>query len=233
MIPNDHLHAFVENPSRTNRDRLIEAFHYLCRRGAQKFVRPGTDRADLAQVAAIGLIKAVNSFDPSMKTPFEAYAWMLIVGELMHYVRDHERLVRLPRSLKILERRYLATVESLESRSGRRATSQEIATELDIALPVVDELRALRGARDIVSLEDAGELLGSDLLDHGRRLSVEERLTLRVAVSELGERERTIVLGLFATGLSQTELARRLGLSQSHVSKLMKRALGKLHAAVA
>lgn len=233
MTPKGALERYIAAPTQDHRDAVVIAYQYLCRRGAQKFLRPGNDRSDLAQVAAIGLIKAVATFEPLMQTPFEAYAWMLIVGELMHYVRDHERLVRLPRSLRALELRYTTTVEKLESRSGRRVTNKEIAAELSIGLPVIDELRAIRGGRNIVSLDDEDAVLAGDVANAGRRLSIDEQLALRLAVGALCERERTIVLGLFATGLSQTELGERLGLSQSHISKLMKKALHKLYRAVA
>ena len=69
-------------------DGLVASFHHLCKRGAHKFWRSGLERNDLEQVAAIGLIKAARRYDPTMPTPFEAYAWLMIVGELMHHVRD-------------------------------------------------------------------------------------------------------------------------------------------------
>ena len=79
------------------RERLVAQYWYLCRRAARRFMRRGLDRADLEQTGAIGLIKAVDRFDPEQRAPFEAYAWLLVVGELMHYVRDSERVLRAPR----------------------------------------------------------------------------------------------------------------------------------------
>ncbi len=84
------------------RNAVVDAHRYLCSRGARKFKRAHNDRADLEQVAAVGLIKAATNYRADMQTPFQAYAWIMIVGELMHYVRDHERMVRAPRALVAL-----------------------------------------------------------------------------------------------------------------------------------
>ena len=73
------------------RERMIVSYHYLCKRGARKFLRPDLERGDLEQVAAIGLIKACDRYDGSLPTPFEAYAWSIITGELMNHLRAHKR----------------------------------------------------------------------------------------------------------------------------------------------
>ena len=88
------------------RERLVAEYRYLCRRAARRFMRRGLDRADLEQVGAIGLLKAVDRYDPAHRAPFEAYAWLLIAGELMHYVRDCERVLRAPRGVRELARRW-------------------------------------------------------------------------------------------------------------------------------
>ncbi|GAC1416176.1 MAG: hypothetical protein NVSMB5_06170 [Candidatus Velthaea sp.] len=233
MNNDPHVLAYAENRSVARREAVLAAYHYLCLRGAKKFVRPGTDRADLVQVAAIGLIKAVDNFDAHMKTPFEAYAWILIVGELMHFVRDHERSVRIPRSLRTLERRFLLACETLTAKLQRAPSTAEIAADMAIPETLVDELRLVRTGGNIISIE---EQTGSPIGEFEARTSgpsVDDRLALMSAISALGERERTIVLGTFASGLSQAALGRRLGLSQSQISKLIKKALEKIHRAVA
>jgi RNA polymerase sigma factor (sigma-70 family) len=75
----------------SERERMIVAYHYLCKRGARKFLRPDVERGDLEQVAAIALIKACDRYDGSLPTPFEAYAWISIVGEIMNHLRAHKR----------------------------------------------------------------------------------------------------------------------------------------------
>ena len=90
-------------------------------------MRRGLDRADLEQVGAIGLIKAADRYDPSQTAPFEAYAWILIVGELMHYVRDSERFLRAPRGVRDLERRWTAAERELWGVLGREPTESDVA----------------------------------------------------------------------------------------------------------
>ena len=223
---------FLADRSRLNRDAVIAAHMYLCKRGARKFRRPESDPADLEQVAAIGLLKATDAYVAERTTPFEAYAWIVMVGELMHYVRDFEHTIRIPRWLRSLDRRYVSTWESLAAQQHAEPTPRQIAQRLDVTLDVVEQLQALRRSQVAES-----RLHGSSRFDGmaaaSRGISLEERLTLIAAVEELSERERVIVLGTFGAGLSQMEVAQRLGLSQSQVSKLLARALGKLSQKVA
>ena len=216
-----------------DRDALVVAYWYLCIRGARKFYRAGIDRADLAQVGAIGLLKAVEQYDHSMRTPFEAYAWLLIVGELMHHVRDHERIVRVPRRLRALEKRYAAAAEVLSMRLGRTPLRAEIAAELGLDTRTVDEIRVLRRGGPVVSIEACTGAPNGELAAAVMSVGIDERLSLRAALDDLAERERVAVLGSFAAGLSQAQLGERLGISQSQVSKLIKKALSKMHQQVA
>jgi RNA polymerase sigma-B factor len=233
MTPHAALAAYLAGRTPANRDRLVTAYWYLCLRGAKKFWRTGIDRADLAQVGAIGLLKAVHQFDAELRTPFEAYAWLLVVGELMHYVRDHERIVRIPRALRALEKRYALVTHLLSSRLGRTPTPAEIGAELGVEPAIVDELRLLRHGCNVVSLEAYTGSPTGELASIAAPMGVDERLSLHTAIDELAERERVAVLGSFAAGLSQAQLGQRLGISQSQVSKVIKRALDKLHAQVA
>jgi RNA polymerase sigma factor (sigma-70 family) len=233
MTPQAALVAYFAERTQENRDRLIAAYWYLCLRGAKKFGRSGVDRADLAQVGAIGLLKAVRGYNARLSTPFEAYAWLLVVGELMHYVRDHERIVRIPRTLRALEKRYSLVTAMLSSQLGREPTPAEIAAELQVDGAAVDELRLLRRGGAVVSLEAYTGSPTGELAAQPAALGIDERLSLRTAIDELGERERFAVLGSFAAGLSQAQLGQRLGLSQSQVSKVIKKALDKLHQKVA
>lgn len=216
------------------RNDVVDAYRHLCSRGARKFKRARNDRADLEQVAAIGLIKAAANYRTEMETPFHAYAWIMIVGELMHYTRDLERLVRLPRSLYELERRYADAWDAFVASYQREPTVAELGAVLGVDAEVVVELRSVRNV-DVVTFGDpssGGEPIEA-LPEAAIGLGIEERIALTLALDELGERERTIVLGTYGAGLTQNELARRLGLSQSHISKLLSRALDKLGRRVA
>ena len=156
----------------------------------------------------------------------------MIVGELMHYVRDRERAIRIPRWLRSLDRRYVAAWESLAARHGAEPTAQQLARALEVAIEVIEQLQALRRVQSTDSAMHGGSRFEA-IAEPARGISLDERLTLSIAVEQLNERERTIVLGTFGAGLSQSEVARLLNLSQSQVSKLLARALGKLSQKVA
>lgn len=208
------------------RDRYVREYRYLCGRGARKFYRNGLDRADLEQVAAIGLIKACDRFDASLGTPFEAFAWVFVVGELMHHVRDHERMVRPPRRLKQLERRYQDAHEELVRELGCEPTRAQLRERLGIAGADLDEVtryreRAVPDSLHAVSARElAGHSYGID--DH------ENALVMETALTRLTELERTIVLAVYERGYSQVEVAERLGYSRRHISRLHRAALQKL-----
>jgi len=203
MTPETTLATYLDARTPRNRDELVAAHWYLCVRGAKKFHRAGVDRADLTQVGAIGLLKAVDHYDPQLRTPFEAYAWLLIVGELMHYVRDHERLIRIPRRLRALERRFALVSEMLAVRFGRTPTPTELAAELCIDIAVVDEIRLIRRGGAVVSLEAYTGSPTGELAAGISSVGIDDRLSLRTAIDDLAERERLAVLGSFAAGLSQ------------------------------
>lgn len=226
------IDRYLAERSRANRDAVIASHMYLCKRGARKFRRSYSDPADLEQVAAMGLVKATDSYRAERTTPFEPYAWIVMVGELMHYVRDSEHAVRLPRWLRALDRRYVATWEILAARQHAEPTPHQLADALDVGLDVIEQLQTLRRGTS----SDA-DVRGGSRFDAiaapARGISLDDRLTLRVAVEQLDERERVIVLGTYGAGLSQAEVAHMLGLSQSQISKLLARALGKLSEQVA
>ncbi|MBV9409878.1 MAG: sigma-70 family RNA polymerase sigma factor [Candidatus Eremiobacteraeota bacterium] len=223
-------------PTVERRNDVVDAYRDLCTRGARKFKRAHNDRADLEQVAALGLIKAVERYRPEMQTPFQAYAWIVIVGELMHYVRDFERLVRAPRALLALERPYIRAWDAFITAYQREPTTAELAAVLGEFRETIVELRSFRRVEHI-SLPEPESADGPErvdlLADVTVGIALEERVALILALEELGERERTVVLGTFAAGLTQAEIGARLGVSQSHVSKLLAKALGKLGRRVA
>jgi RNA polymerase sigma-B factor len=197
------------------RDHAIVAYRYLCRRGARKFLRPGLERCDLEQVAAIGLIKAYDRYDTSLKTPFEAYAWLMIVGELMHHVRDHERIVRVPRWLRSLERDCARAHEQLSAHLEREPSDAEIAAQVGVPTALVPQLR--RG-NAFVRYEQV-------LVQQHETVATEDRILVSRAVSALDALQRKIVLGIYGLGMTQVELARQTGISARHLSRLHKRAL--------
>jgi RNA polymerase sigma-B factor len=232
MIFHPTLTTYLDTPTSSNRDALVATYHHLCRSAARKFCRPGTERADLEQVATVGLLKAIRYYRIDLRTPFTTYAWFMILGELMHYVRDYERLVRLPRTLQARVRRYAQISDALALELGRMPTTAEIAAQMQISLTAADEVRA-HTAPSVISLDVLATQPHSYAAGPCEMLLVEERLTLDVAFAALSERERQVVHGIIRQGLSQAQLAESLGVSQSRVSKIFTRAVARMRQLVA
>jgi RNA polymerase sigma-B factor len=210
----------------SERERTIREYRYLCSRAARKFMRDGIDRGDLEQVAAIGLIKATDRFDPSIGTPFEAYAWMLVLGELMHYVRDSERAVRAPRRVRELDRRCGAAERELWARLGREPKAAELAQYLGVA---EDEFREMLRYRDegvpvsVEALRPYEQLSLSYTID-----SQLDRVLIEAELSRLSSVERAILREIYENDTPVGEIAKRLGYSRRHVTRLHRVALQKL-----
>ena len=205
-------------------NRLVGSFHYLCARGARKFLRTGLERADLEQVAAIGLIKASRRYDVEKCTPFEAYAWLTIVGELTHYVRDHERIVRVPRRTLALERDVAASRERLVARLGREPRDAEIGEDLGVLARSIADARHARVARRPIALEDVPPIaLAAD-----DALAPEDRVLIAHAFAMLGLLERRVIAGIYLVGLTQSQMAASFGISPKRLSRLHLGALARM-----
>jgi len=209
-----------------DRDSLIVSHRYLCHRAARKFLRSGSDRNDLEQVAAIGLIKAADRFDRGQGAPFAAYAWSLILGELMHYVRDSERSVRAPRRLREMERRWNDAERELCGELGRDPHRREIAARLELSERQTDEIWRYRYCSAVRYTEDLapGEqrALSYTIDDEVDRLSIAPALAL------LTEVERNVIREIYELDTPVGEIAERLGYSRRHVTRLHRSALKKL-----
>ncbi|HUA09692.1 MAG TPA: sigma-70 family RNA polymerase sigma factor [Candidatus Acidoferrales bacterium] len=213
----------------SERERTICEYRYLCTRGARKFMRDGVDRRDLEQVAAIGLIKATDRFDPAIGTPFEAYAWMLVLGELMHYVRDSERTVRAPRRVLELERRFVAAERELTAELGREPKTGELAARLNVAEAELTEMLRYREEGVPVSVESLRPYehlaLSYTMEDRLDRVLIEKEL------ARLSNVEREILTEIYERDTPVTEIAKRMGYSRRHITRLHQSALRKLRSA--
>lgn len=208
------------------RDRLVAEYLYLCRRAARRFQRRGLEPADLEQVGAIGLIKAVDRYDASQSAPFEAYAWLLVVGELMHYVRDYARFVRAPRSVRKCERRWSAAERKLYETLGREASEREVAQFLGTGNAQADEIRAYRASGQVLSVEMLGR--SEKPTPRGEIDDLLDRLTVEGMLSVLSPVQREIVVAVHLQHASVVEVAARLGYSRRHVTRLHRAALERL-----
>jgi RNA polymerase sigma-B factor len=217
------LERYARSPSIEHRNAVVHGLRHLCARAARRFHRPPGDRADLEHVAVIGLIKACERYRGWGPGAFERYAWRTIVGEVMHYVRDVEGIVRVPRGLRALERRYLRAFDALAAGEFHEPRADELVRVLGIPRGALDDVRRLR----------AGPVISLLVELRAQTSGIEERVAALVAVDGLPERERTVVLGVYGLGMTQEEVARRLRISQRHVSRLHARALERMASTLA
>ncbi|MHB8147629.1 MAG: sigma-70 family RNA polymerase sigma factor [Vulcanimicrobiaceae bacterium] len=220
------LDTWLEGRLPDHRERVIESHRYLCRRAARKFLRRGVERADLEQVAAIGLIKAVDRYDRRYEIPFDAYAWRLVLGELMHYVRDAERLIRVPRRLRELDRRYGLVESELCSELGRTPAEDEIFAVLGGTQNDRRDLQSYRRSLVVMSFESLRPIdqpnLSYTMETHLDGLSVDR------GISSLSTIEQEIIRQVYERDTPMTEIAKALGYSRRHVSRLHNAAIKKL-----
>jgi RNA polymerase sigma-B factor len=228
---------FARSRERGLRADLIEAHVGLAEHLARRFTHRGEPYDDLVQVGSLGLIKAVDRFDPDRGVEFTTYAAKTILGELKRHFRDKGWAVRAPRQVQEL---YLHLGDAI----GR--LSQELGRS-----PTVGELAQATGASpdDVIEALEAGQAYRSTSLDSagsdeealGSRLGVEDeglghaewRAVLLPHVEALAQRDREILHLRFVDGLTQSEIAARIGISQMHVSRLLSRSLSVLRRACA
>jgi RNA polymerase sigma-B factor len=202
------------------RAELIEAHLPLVRTLALRFARRGEPLDDLVQAGAIGLIHAVDRYDPNRGNTFEAYAVPTITGEIRRHLRDRCAPVHIPRRTFEEHARIVRTGMELAALGGRQPSMQEIAHAASVPLD------AVAAALDPPRVEplDEGELAPEDPIG-----ALDERLALATALRALPVRERRILLLAFYGERSQRRIADEEGLSQIHVSRLLRAALARLH----
>jgi RNA polymerase sigma-B factor len=220
---------------RTARDQLVERHMPLARRLARRYARTPDSAEDLTQVAAIGLIKAVDRFDVDRGLAFSTFAVPTIVGELKRYLRDTSWAVRVPRDLLELAVRSERESARLERQLGRAPSVAELAETMGTTMEAVLEALEAATAHRALSLdaprrseeeEDGSFADQLGVVDHGLRLA-EHRADLGPFLAVLPEREREILRLRFVEDLTQSEIGTQLGISQMHVSRLIRRALAR------
>jgi RNA polymerase sigma-B factor len=217
------------------RDRLISDNIGLARRLAHRFAHRGQPYDDLAQVASIALIKAVDRFDPGRNVAFSTFATGTIVGELKRHFRDRGWAVRAPRRIQELYLEMGAITETLSHQLGRSPTVAEVAEVAGCSEEaILEAMEAGQGYRSS-SLDAPGTgnlTLGDRLATEDTSTAlVEDRSVLGPALASLPERSRLIVKLRFVDGLTQSEIADRVGVSQMHVSRLLAASLAQLREA--
>lgn len=225
-----------DDPGRAELRELLVTEHLpLAEHIARRFGNRGESREDLVQVATVGLINAVDRFDPSKGTDFLSFAVPTIMGEIRRHFRDTSWAVRVPRRLKEMHLSISAASNELSQSLGRAPTPSEIADHLGVPRDAVYEGLEASNAYRSVSLDDMlnheadaaslGDMLGENdaALD-----GVDYHESLRPLVRQLPERERTILMLRFFGNMTQTQIAKRVGISQMHVSRLLAKTLEEL-----
>jgi RNA polymerase sigma-B factor len=221
-------------------DELARRYLPLARSLALRYRRGPEPFEDLFQVACLGLVKAINRYDPGRGTSFEAFATPTILGELKRYFRDRVMPIHLPRGLKegLLEVNEAA--DELTGELDREPSVPELADRAEMSEADVDEAmqasRALRPVSlDAPITEPAGEPtpLAETVGEFDRRLELADaRTSISPALRVLDRRERDVIRLRFVSDLTQEQIASRIGVSQVHVSRILREALGKLRVAV-
>lgn len=218
------------------RDEAIRTWLPLAYHLAHRYTGRGEPDDDLLQTATVGLIKAVDRFDPERGIEFAGFAVPTVLGEIRRHFRDRTWSVRVPRRMQELRLAISDAGNTLTQSLGRSPTVADLAKHLDLTEEEV--LEGLEGARaysarslSAPTSEDGTTTLADTLgqADHDMELA-ELRIALGPAMQKLDERERTILSLRFYGNLTQSEIAARIGVSQMHISRLITRALAKLRA---
>lgn len=227
---------YKEKGDEEARDQLIVSHLNLVRFLASKFKNRGEPLDDLVQVGTIGLIKAIDRFDPERGLEFTTYATPTILGEIKRHFRDKGWSIRVPRRLQELSAKVNQATDELTVELQRSPSVEEIAAKLGVGAEEILEAMESSGAYTSVSLEAGGTSEDDEapaLID--RLGSVDEdldasddRMVIDDAIRDFSPREQEIVRMRFIDGLTQVEIAKRLGVSQVQVSRLLRRTLRKI-----
>jgi RNA polymerase sigma-B factor len=222
---------YRDTGDRSARNEIVERHRALADGVARRFSARGLDVDDLRQTALLAMVRAVDRFDPDQGASFATFAGRTMEGELKRALRDRSWTVRPPRAA---QERYLAlrrSEEELTHRLGRAPTIPELAEALDASVDEVLEAVEAAGARSATPLtrpDDDGEPVDADAIlgreEHGFR-AVDEELLVAGLLDQLDERSRLVIELRFFERLGQEEIAARLGVSQSYLSRLLRKIL--------
>ena len=227
----DLLQRYHRRGETAAREELIERHLPLVRSLARRYAGRGEALEDIEQVGAIGLIKAIDRFELDREVSLATYATPNVVGEIKRHFRDKGWAIRVPRALQELNASMSGAIERLTGRLGRSPSIGEIAEELKTTPEEVLEAMEVGSAYSTVSLStgpggdedlDPLETIGDEDEEFERS---EQRAALEPAFDRLPPREREILRMRFEEGLPQTQIAQRVGLSQMHVSRLIRKSL--------
>jgi RNA polymerase sigma-B factor len=215
------------------RDQLIEDYLWIARHGARRFGGRGESADDLLQVASLALVKAVDRFDPELNLRFATFAMPTVVGELRRHFRDRTWSMRVSRRLKDLHLELRTASELLTHELGHPPSVTELADALETTVEEVLEAMEAGASYRTASL-DAGPV-GSETdevavpgVDDAELDATSQRVDVQLALNDLPQRDRRVVYLRFYLGLTQAEIAEEIGVSQVHVSRILRSTLARL-----
>jgi len=214
------------------RNRLVEEHLGLAHQLARRFTNRGEPYDDLVQVASMALVKSVDRFEPDRGVEFSTFATRTIIGELKRHFRDKGWAIRAPRRIQELYLAVRPAIESLTQELGRPPTVVEIADTVGASEEsVLEALEASQRYRtasiDAADRHDSSMALRLGQVDTGYS-GTDDRMLLALSMADLPEREQMIIRLRFVDGLTQSEIAARVGISQMHVSRLLASSLAQL-----
>jgi RNA polymerase sigma-B factor len=232
------LERYHREHDQSAREQLVQRFLPLARQLARRYQRGGEQLDDLVQVASLGLLKAIDRFDPERETAFSSFAVPTILGELKRHFRDKGWSVRVPRDLQEMAVKVDRLGDEMSRELGRAPTTTEIGERIGASAEQVLEAREAAGAYRAISLdrprsEDSeegdpfAEAFGVE--DPGFK-QAEHAATVEQLMGALGDREREVLRLRFEEDLTQSEIGARVGVSQMHVSRLIRQSIARLRA---
>jgi RNA polymerase sigma-B factor len=232
------LARYQRTRERADRDALVAQYLPLARSLAARYRHTGESFDDLSQVAAIGLLKAIDRYDPRWQTAFSTFALPTILGELRQHLRDHTWMVHVPRGARELSRRLGTATDELTGRIGRPPSVAELAGHLGVGEEEVIDARAARAARSPRSLEEPTSE-GSEPATLGSLVSggdggierAEDAVLVEAHLAALPSSARVLLRLRFQLDLRQRDIGALLGISQMQVSRRIRRSLERLQAA--
>jgi RNA polymerase sigma-B factor len=213
---------------------LVEEYFWIAHAVARRYRGRGEPYEDILQVAALGIVAALDRFDPETGRAFPAFAMPTALGEVKRHFRDRSWRVRVPRGVKDLVLEVSRTVDELTADLDREPTTREVADRLGVEVVAVERTRVASEANHPAPVDpmyDSGRDQLADPGPGGEELA-DDRVMLDLGLEQLAERERTIVLLRFYEDLSQEEIAARMGISQPHVSRILRAALAEMRRAL-
>jgi RNA polymerase sigma-B factor len=225
--------AFRRLPDADARDLLVARYLPLAEHLARRFAGRGESADDLQQVASVGLVHAIDRFDPDREVRFTTFATVTIVGELKRHFRDKGWSVRVPRNLQEAALQVNRALGELWQELGRSPTTRELAARthlsVDEVLEATDAARAYSASSLDAPVGEAGTTQGDLLEASDDPIEASDAwMEIEPALERLPERERRIVFLRFFKGMTQSEIAEEIGISQMHVSRLLTQTLARL-----